>query len=300
MKDIFTTAVALILLVVLIVTLWNASSFLRNFGGSYNGFLAQSKIPIGDAKVPLQVPEAELWASTNPTLPGPSPYKGQVRIDPWDSDAFAEDAAEEYLSIRAAGVNTTAVRVANWSIESLVSDTRIPLPKAVLLYRLGEETGESDMYLAPGEYLYLVTGSSPLGESFHTNSCTGQLANYHAFYPRLGESCPAATTMLPATIENLRNMGEQCLEYISTLPTCELPRAETIKEDLLPACKAYILEHLSYNQCIDNEYTKNKYKVYNGGGWYAYLNQPRELWRNKYDIIRLLDAEGRVVDVYSY
>jgi hypothetical protein len=95
-------------------------------------------------------------------------------------------------------------------------------------------------------------------------------------------------------------MGEECLEYISTIATCEIPTEDSMPKDLLPACKSYIVQNLSYNQCVDAEEKKNGFKIYNGGGWYTYFEQPNELWRNKYDILRLLDAEGRVVDILSY
>jgi hypothetical protein len=309
MKDVFALAVSLVLLVALVVTLWNASSFLRNFGGNYATFQSQTKVPIGDAKVPIQISNEEIWKSTNPTLPGVSPHKDTVKFDVWDSDATNEDAAQEYLAIRAAARNTAAVRVNGWSIDSLVSGVRMPLPKATLLLRLGEDLNKdgagkqtqlSSIYLAPGEFLYAVTGTSPAGTSFHTNTCIGQLMNYQTFYPRLPESCPVTSTLLPATLENLKNMGEQCLEYISTIPPCEIPTEASMPVDLLPACKAHILQNLTYAKCLDTEEKKGKFKIYNGGGWYTYFEQPNELWRNKYDIIRLLDAEGRVVDVYSY
>jgi hypothetical protein len=200
MKDVFALAVSLILVAVLVVTLWNAGSFLTSFGSSYGAFQAQTRVPIGEARVPVQITEEELWKSTNPTLTGPSPYKGQVQFDPWDSDAINESAAEEYLSIRAPGRNTEAVRVAGWSIESLVSGVRMPLPQGTLLVRLGEENKVTNIYLAPGEYLYAVTGTSPMGTSFHTNTCIGQVMNYQRFYPRLPESCPATTALLKPTL----------------------------------------------------------------------------------------------------
>jgi hypothetical protein len=273
---------------------------LRNFGGNYATFQSQTKIPIGDAKVPLAIPEADLWASTNPNIPGISPHRGTVRFDVWDADATSENAAEEYLSLRAASTNSEAVRITGWSVESLISGVRFPIPTGTLHFKLGEEAKQSTIHLAPGEYTHIVTGSSPTGTSFHTNTCIGQLMNYDAFYPRLPEQCPATSTLLPSTLANLKNMGEECLEYISTIAACEIPREENMPADLLPACKAHIVKNVSYNQCVDNEYKKNAFKIYNGGGWYTYLDQPLELWRNKYDVIRLLDREGRVVDIYSY
>jgi hypothetical protein len=184
-------------------------------------------------------------------------------------------------------------------VESYVSKTRIPLPKAVLLYALGRKNAVVDPVLAPAEFAYVITGNSPLSDSFHTNSCTGQLATYAHITPALSEICPAPSDIIPATVQNLRTYGEQCIEYLQSMQPCEVP-GDNIAKNILPLCRALIQKEITYNKCIEREYKRIGFRVFNLGGWYLYLESPAELWRNKYDIVRLLDGDGRVVDVLSY
>jgi hypothetical protein len=298
MKEVIAALITLALLGVLIFTLWHASAFFTGYGTNYSSFIQQARTPIGEARVGLDTSEEELWQSANPNSPGVSPFKGKIRIDTWDSDAVSENAAAEYIALRTSTTNTEAIPLAGWSVHSLVSDIRIPLPKAVLLLRLGEQNPLVDMHVAPGEYVYIVTGSSPAGDSFHTNSCIGQLANYYEFFPRLPDQCPTPQHIIAPTLTHLKNMGEKCLEYIASIPACEIPR--DIPKDLLPACRAEIEKNVTYPNCVEKEFKNRGFAVFNGGGWYSYLNQPLEIWRNKYDVIRLLDTQGRVVDVWVY
>lgn len=247
----------------------------------------------------LAVSESDLWTPTTTGLVGDSEWRGLITFNTIDQDPQNSNPDEEYLTLRASIQNTKPISLQGWSIESKVSGVRIPLPQAVLFYVLGRANKTTVPFLAPGESLAIVSGASPLGDSFHTNSCIGQLSAGRTFIPPLSESCPSPSELLPATIENIRSYGDACIEYIHSLQPCEIPGQNT-PGDILPVCKAFISEKLTYNKCVEREYKKYSYGIFNFGGWYMYLNASAELWRNKYDVIRLLDASGRVVDVISY
>ncbi len=300
MKDFLATIFVVIALIVLFIVLGGAvgslgSSF--SIGSWYHKWSVAQ--PGGGTHLTLDLSQDKLWAPATPGLVGESPYKGKVSFDTIDHDPQHESPHEEYLTIRASVQNENAIQLRGWSIESYVSRTRIPLPKGVLLFALARKNAVVDPVLAPGEFAYIVSANSPLGDSFHTNSCTGQLATYAQFTPALSQVCPAMGDIVPATVENLRTYGEQCIEYLQSLAPCEVPGTNTPK-DLLPLCRALVQKEITYNRCIEREYKKIGFRVFNMGGWYLYLNSPAEIWRNKYDVIRLLDGDGRVVDVLSY
>lgn len=300
MKDFLATIFVVLVLVVLFIVLGGALGSVGStlsIGNWYHKWSVAQ--PGGGTHLTLDLSQEKLWAPATPGLTGESQYKDKVSFDTSDHDPQHESPHDEYLTIRASVQNETAIPLQGWSVESYVSRTRIPLPKGVLLFALGRKNAVVSPVLAPGEYVYIVSGNSPLGDSFHTNSCTGQLATYAAFTPPLSQICPAMGEVVPATVENLRVYGEQCIEYLQSLASCEIPGTNTPK-DLLPLCRALIQKEITYNKCIEREYKKYGFKVFNRGGWYLYLNSPAEIWRNKYDVIRLLDGDGRVVDVLSY
>jgi hypothetical protein len=299
-KDFLVTVFVVIAIIVLFVVLGGTVTSLGNgfsLGNWYHKWSVAQ--PGGGTHLTIDLSNEKIWAPATQGLVGESPFRNKVNFDTSDHDPQHESPHDEYLTIRSSVQNEGAIPLKGWSVESYVSKTRIPLPKGVLLYALGRKNAVVDPVLAPGEYAYIVSGNSPLENSFHTNSCTGQLATYAPFTPPLSGYCPAPSDIIPATVQNLRIYGEQCIEYIQSLAPCEVP-GTNVPKDLLPLCRSLIQKELTYNNCIEREYKKYKFGVFNGGGWYLYLESPAEIWRNKYDVIRLLDADGRVVDVLSY
>ncbi len=300
MKDFLAAVFVVIALIVIFIVLGGALGSLGStfsIGSWYHKWSVAQ--PGGGTHLTIDLSKEKLWAPATAGLTGESPYKDKVSFDTIDHDPQHENPHDEYLTIRASVQNEQAISIKGWSVESYVSRTRIPLPKGVLLYALGRENALVHPVLAPGEFAYIVSGNSPLGDSFHTNSCTGQLATYAPFTPALSQVCPAMGDIVPATVENLRVYGEQCIEYLQSLMPCEIP-GKNVPKDLLPLCRALVEKEITYNKCIEREYKRSGFKVFNMGGWYLYLESPAEVWRNKYDVIRLLDADGRVVDVLSY
>ncbi len=301
MKDFLATVFIVIAIIALFVVMGSFAKNLSTESLTLGGWFSKWSVanPGERAHLTLEVTEEELWTPTTKGLVGDSPWKGLVNFDVTEQDTQTEFPEEEYMTIRASIQNTKTISLKGWSLESSISGTRIPLPQGVLFFVLGRENKTTDIVLAPGEFVHIMTGSSPLATSFHTNTCSGQLSEGRNFIPALSEICPAPSALLPPTIENVRAYGEECIEYIQSLQPCETPLQNTPPE-LLPVCRSFIAEKLTYNKCVEREYKRSGYGIFNFGGWYLYLNAPAELWRNKYDVIRLLDPAGRVVDVVSY
>lgn len=297
MKDFVTVVVLLILLILLVVGLSYSFTYLRSTTGSTQGLFLPPTIssPFASTGAPLTIPEADLWRGVGTDMTS-SPYKGLVILDTFEDGTSYTEPADEYVTIRASVDATEAVNVTGWSLESLVSKTRIFLPYGTVLYSDINQNPVTDVYIAPGEFIYVVSGFSPIKTSFHTNTCSGYLNNGNAIIPDLPNVCPEPRTYLPATIENVRNYGEQCIEYVHSLAPCETPYTPAMTE-LIPACRAFIEKTFNYTSCVASTYPKETFSFFNRGGWYLYLNSRAELWRSNYEVIRLLDEQGRVVDV---
>lgn len=226
----------------------------------------------------------------------PSPYAKSVYLSNSARSAQNDSTATEYVAISAAYGNTKPITVTGWSLQSVISGVRVYIPSGVSPFMLGSLNTASPIQLEPGVSVIALSGSSPTGVSFRENKCTGYLEQFQSFSPSLSESCPTPSQELPFTASNLSSYGEVCVDFVQTLPACRfytgfLPQGGT------PACSAFIGERLSYNGCvrehkIDSDFFENT--------WRVYLDSPAELWRNSHDVIRLLDAEGRTVDVLTY
>lgn len=227
------------------------------------------------------------------TFGDPSPYREQVHIH--QGNATANTPNTEYLTLEASWKNTAPISMRGWSVQSALTGLRGYVPRATHPFLMGAINTQNDLSLDPGDSVYLTSGTSPVGTSFRTNSCTGHLIELQTFAPALERSCPSPRDSFALTPENLQTYGEACYDFIQTLPSCTLPR--TVPANLSSACHAYLVNNFSYNGCVQNHRHESNFA---GNEWRLYMSARGELWRNTHDIIRLLDEKGRTVDYISY
>lgn len=229
------------------------------------------------------------------TFGAPSPYAGKITIQQDVSGVRMENPREEYIQIAANYANEGTIDIAGWTIESALSGARIQIPPGASPFLAGSANIIGPILLDPGALALVVSAPSPVGVSFRENMCTGYLGQYQQFEPPLSEECPAASSVLPLTEDNLRRYGGECFDAIANLPACRFP--QNLPASVAPACRDFLMSSLSYNGCI----SENRFRgTFQKNMWRVYLGASGELWRNSHDAIRLLDAQGRTVSVFVY
>ncbi len=228
------------------------------------------------------------------TFGNPSPHARQIEIVGQGGAAESEPSSE-YIELHADAGNTAPINLNGWTLQSAVTGTRIPILTAASPFLMGIINSLQVVVLNPDGRLIVNSGQSPVGVSFRENICTGYLQQYQNFHPDLNRACPDPTLVFPETPENLQRYGSACFDYIQSLPHCAFNKS--IPPELSPLCKAYISNTFSYNGCVQMFRTDPNFQI---DLWRVYLNSPRDLWQNTHDIIRLLDQEGRTVDVLTY
>lgn len=223
----------------------------------------------------------------------PSPYVGRVRFT--EDGAAESDITKEFVRITASENNTEPIVVTNWVLQSAVSGARGTIPSATPLFVLGVVNTARPLYLEPGTSVFVTTAASPIGVSFRENICSGYLTELHSFNPELSTECPAPSEALPMNADNLRTYGSSCFDYLNGLSQCHFP--STLPSDLSPACRSLISNTTSYNGCINTYRNRVPFAL---PTFRAYLSLRSELWGNSHDVIRLLDEQGRTVDVLTY
>lgn len=234
------------------------------------------------------------FAQDGATLGDPSPYHGEVTIRPYGSSPKS-DAASEYLVLEVSPNATAPVSVLGWSIQSAVTGIRVPLPEATPLLIAGTVNTLEPVSLSPGAQAVVFSGVSPVGGSFRENICSPYLGELQTFIPRLEGSCPSPADELPLTAEYISMYGGNCIDFVRTLPSCELPRE--LPATLTDSCRAFLTSRFSYNGCVNAQRDASGFTK---DAWRLYVGASRELWLNDHDVIRLLDEESRIIDVYTY
>lgn len=225
----------------------------------------------------------------------PSRYAGKITIVQDTASIRADTNLDEHVQIAARASNEESIDITGWVLESALSGVRVVVPPAASPFYANSTNILERVLLEPGALALVSSSISPIGTSFQENTCTGYLGQFQQFSPPLFEACPAASSVLPLTAENIARYGESCFDTISYLPTCRFPT--TLPAEVSSACRAYLTEFLSYNGCVNRERTRSSFEK---GYWRLYLGSNTELWRNSHDAIRLLDHEGKTVSVLVY
>lgn len=231
------------------------------------------------------------------TFGDPSPFKGSVTIGRVATVPLNEAARGEHVTLGASGSNTSPVVITGWSLQSVLSGERVYIPQGVRTFRMGAIGSLSEIQLDPGGSATVTTGHSPVGVSFKENMCSAYLGQFQTFSPELDRyQCPSGNDELPATVENLQTYGEACVSFVSTIKSCTLYTGN-FPAEVSPACRAFVRGALTYNGCVDRYEWRPSFTR---STWRVFLNKEGSLWRSTHDVVRLLDASGRTVDVYTY
>lgn len=228
-----------------------------------------------------------------------------VQKSPVASSVFAKSLAfdgiagpkreltEEYVRIVANEKTTTNIAISGFTLAGEVLKSSVDIPKAVNSLILGTAGTKTDIILTPGGRALVSSDRSPVGTSFRANMCTGYLDQFQTYTPALIDECPEP-------VEELVRVGldkdQTCVDFVETLPRCRIYQG-TYPSDVSASCKAFVVNKLNYNACAldhknDTDFLKNE--------WRVFLDQPRELWSDKSDIIRLIDTNGKTVNALVY
>jgi hypothetical protein len=231
-------------------------------------------------------------ASQIKTFGNPSPFVGKVTIT--DNAAQVSDPQSEYIRIAASGENTAPVVISGWSFQSAISGARAYIKGGTSSFVQGQVNAAQPIALEANDAATITVGQSPVGASFKENICSGYLAQHQTFEPQLPADCPNPSGMAanaPSTV-----LAEAaCMDFIQSIPSCVAP--ETAPSSLSSTCRTYLGSTFTYEGCVHLYQNQPSFNLHS---WRIYLEKSTELWNNSHDTIRLLDDQGRVVDVLTY
>lgn len=224
----------------------------------------------------------------------PSIHRGVVVIQKSSSGPKRTQARDESIIITVSRQAKEPITISGWRIGSAVTGTLLTIPQGAEVPYSGTISAIEPIILKPGDRAIITTGRSPIGASFRVNMCTGYLEQYQSFSPSLPRTCPLAKDELKNFYSDyLRD--EACLQFAEDIPRCTI--ATNIPPHLSSSCRSFLTERIHYNGCVsrhrnDTNFFENE--------WRVFLGQNNEIWKQEREVIKLFDAEGKTVDMYSY
>lgn len=263
------------------------------FGSSFEGKWFGSD-PMGggsSANTQSEIRRLEGLVSDLQTFGESSPYRNQVSITGVSSSV---DVDNEYITIQLSRSAPSPVTVSGWRVRSDATRNSATIPSGTELPKSGVNS-VAPITLQPGDTLTLTTGDSPIGVSFRENTCVGYFAQRQSFVPSLQSSCPSPLDEFERYYEGNKLADDECYDYVRSLEQCTaVPNPPS---DLSRACRELVDERLDYSGCVA---THRNDADFSDSRWRAYLERSGTLWKTSREAIKLIDNNGKTVDLYTY
>ena len=204
------------------------------------------------------------------------------------------DPSKEYVTFTLSPSHKGKVLISGFEIKSGVTGNGTIIPKGVDLPFANQINYESPIFIDPGDKVVLITGRSPTGYSFKLNKCTGYFNQFQDFTPKLPKECPVASDYNIASVPGY--LKDACVDYLESIPRCNMP-LNNIPPNLQSECLSLINEKLNYKSCVeDHKNDKDFYKK----EWRIYLGRSEKLWKDRREIIKLLDLNKETIGTATY
>ncbi len=272
-------------------------------GGTYLTF-PRAPFGIGDSNVELSGSGYRYSSGTSnsvPVLEGggvfgtPSPFGGIVRLQRGVTGAGSADPKNEYLELYVAQNAGVPINISEWRLVSDASGSSSAIPRGTEIPTSGTINAREGIVLSPGDRAIISSGVSPIGASFRENKCIGYFSTFQTFYPGLPQYCPAPSEELKDRYSGSYARDGACLDYVNTINRCQVVLTPPV--GMTSSCQNFVTGYLNYNGCMtahrnDTDFT--------GTTWRIYLGRTSPLWKTRREIVKLLDANGKTVDAFSY
>jgi hypothetical protein len=299
---------ATILLIVLVIVFLAVGAFYYVAGTSSSGPIASPPNPkaqFGVIKQRSRPASPSPSSRTSPPRTGTPPSPNPTPPPAGGSSSTTDDRAK-YISISRAGASATDVNkeyirisyssgaskpiiISDWSIGNKRGE-RYTLGRATVLASNTSVPNQNNIILEPGGSINIITGRSPIGESFKANKCISYYNQSYSFTPGLPGSCPA-----PKNEPGQEGLSDTCYKYVSGLGSCRMPTSIPLNID--NQCREYINKYANYNGCITSH--KNDADFYKKD-WWIYLNRSAHIWSSERETIMLRDEKNTTIKTVTY
>ncbi len=182
---------------------------------------------------------------------------------------------------------SSTLDITGWQIKAVRGSLFVP--QAVNLYDPSGLAPAGDIRLGQGDYVNMYSSSGPF--NLRLNKCIGYIAAQNPqLNPPLPQTCPYIDR------SEIQYLSGACQNFIGSVGACSQPNLSSPyypRNDY--ACDQFVQSHFSYYSCFnerssDPDFLSHEIRVWTG-------SSPLDQY---HDRVQLLDANGLLVDYYSY
>ena len=255
--------------------------------------LSEYNIP-GQSNIGTNPKTNTLYGADNP--PGPVTNEPDTLTINYVAASYEQDdkAGNEYLTITAPETNKKALNLTGMILKSRMTGNQADIREGINVYYANALNSVEPILLKPGETASIISGRSPLGYSFKTNKCIGYLKKSNQnFVVSLPGGCPRVTAYpLPA---RPNQFNDACLDFLSSIGSCQT--VTNYPDGLQSSCKNFVAERTNYSRCVADFGNDLNFL---GKEWLIYLNHEYSLWKERREIVDLIDQRGNILSTYTY
>ena len=222
-----------------------------------------------------------------------SPYFGRVDITNISYTGDFRRPHYEKISIQNSS-SESPVNVSGWKVATKRFNFSFEVPRAAALLNPRSANNSDPIVLSRGHAVEVFVGKvSPVGANFQENSCVSYLENSFEGYDAVSGygSCAGLDS------SSYNRFSLECRSFIRGLNGCRSPNLLYYQFINEPACRDFIFENFNYQSCVNRSRSKNDFY---SGRWKVYLGRSEEVLDDLNDTVYLYDAQGLLVDSYSY
>ncbi|MDP3996598.1 MAG: hypothetical protein Q8P86_02820 [bacterium] len=208
------------------------------------------------------------------------------------NQSYGDSPDFEYVTLVAGRDNKAPIKLTGLQLLSRETGKGMTIGKATKLPHISSPRDTDDIFLDPGEKAYVISGRSPVGFSFKTNTCSGYFATEKNLTPGLYYECPR-TSEKPLPYFRTVTLKDQCLDYLDRIPRCNHKTPSTLSAE----CASYVSQNFNYNACVSENSGKDDFYK---NEWYVYLERIAPLWKSRRETVDLVSPEGVVLDSIKY
>ena len=222
----------------------------------------------------------------------PSPYVGSVVFLDRASGVKASKPDREYFVLLVSDVLSAPITITDWKVFDRATKRIHRIPRAVKVFGSGDVS--ASVVISAGDRIFVSSGDSPVKTSFQVNKCSGYRSQSVDFVPSIKTTCTDPVREF-TSYGKVPFSDDVCYDTVSSLSPCTT--VKTVPQGVTTTCRDFLQQVLSEKGCVSRH--RNDADFFTGE-WRLFLKSDRELWRNRDNVLYLLDENDLLVATMVY